>query len=58
MIRHITNAQTIGYHHGNLLARAQRTGERVTLPRIAWANPAYEAAYQAAKAHALAIGSR
>ena len=54
----IKNAQTIGYHHGNLLAKAQRTGEHVTLPRIAWASPAYEAAYEAAKAHALAVGSR
>ena len=54
----IKNAETLGYHHGNLLARAQRTGEHVTLPRVAWASPAYEAAYEAAKAHALAVGSR
>ena len=58
MTRQIKNAETLGCTHGNLLARAERTGQPITLPRIAWASPIYEQAYEAAKAHALAVGTR
>jgi hypothetical protein len=51
-------AKMLGYRHGNKIASAMRAGESVTIPRIAWSNPAYEATYEAAKAHAISVGSR
>ena len=53
--RKIENAAKLGFHHGNMIARARLTGCEFTVARIAWANPAYEKAYQDAKSHALAV---
>jgi hypothetical protein len=53
----ITNAQNLGFEHGELLARAQRTGEQVTLPRIYWTKRQYEQAYKLGKAIALSYAN-